>query len=169
MNNVIKFNLFESTKSLIYNDDIINGMFNNNEIYGILYVLKNGILDPKFKIHNNEIIYQILLYFQDENITNTFILIEILHYLIDNGADFNIQDDDGYTLMMILYEQDHYDEMFYLIDKGADLTLTCEDGNDLFDMMIDYQDHKLIDKIKNKYPEQYKKYLINKKSKKFNL
>jgi hypothetical protein len=70
---------------------------------------------------------------------------------------------------MILYEQDHYDEVFYLIDKGADLTIVCEDGNDLFDMMIDYQEHKLIDKIKNKYPEQYKKYLINKKSKKFNL
>jgi len=160
--------MFESINQELKANDLMIKMFKNNEITGILYALRNNVLDPNLKIDNTDLILYIKKFYDYNNIKRTDIH-EIIEYLVENGADINVQDVvDGSTLLMSLYEIDEIETMYYLIEKGADMSIKGHD-EDLFDLINYYDDEETLNEIKTRFPEQYERYLKNKKARDFNL
>jgi ankyrin repeat protein len=85
--------------------------------------------------------------------------------LIEAEANLDIQDDEGNTSLMLAAYSKNNEIVYHLIEAGASWNIKNNDGNDFLDTPDYYTKHKIIEK----YPEQYKKYLMIKKSEKFNL
>lgn len=56
-------------------------------------------------------------------------MIEIIHLLVDSGADINIQDENGGSALLIAYFNNDLSLMKYFIDHGADVNLLFDNGN----------------------------------------
>ena len=102
----------------------------------------------------------------------------MLNYLLENGADPNIQARNGWTCLIIAahYHLSGNSKIKYessselgviskLIESGANWNLVTDNDGDFLQML----DNNLFKIIIEKYPEQYKKYLRKKESKNFNL
>lgn len=92
--------------------------------------------------------------------------------LIENGAEINLTNDDGFSAIMIA-ASDAYNFSKYnsnkkivdiLIENNADLNIQNTKGQDIFDI-----NEKTIEYINNKFPEKYKEYLEKKEANKYNL
>jgi ankyrin repeat protein len=96
--------------------------------------------------------------------------LDIVKILLKYGANINDVDNNNETSIISAAMNSGTNVILYLLEKGA--SWTRDNSNNFF---IDYlnkfntNEKKLIDEIKNLYPEEYKKYLKIKKSEKFNL
>jgi len=106
--------------------------------------------------------------------------IVIVKELLKAGANPNCQNTTGNTPLIIAsrdrftrakvrtgWEWDKYEENVIeeLIRAGADWNIKNNEGEDFFDYLIEY--FRLP--LKEKYPKQYKEYLIKKEADKYNL
>lgn len=98
---------------------------------------------------------------------------DIADLLIDSGANLNLQNRYGENaLVSAVKKQYDFAEnidsniIINLLDNGGDALMVDNHGDCFFDYL---KKHKIKDFFTNKYPQLYKKYLIHKKSKKFNL
>ena len=65
--------------------------------------------------------------------------LNIVEYLVDNGADMNKIRVSHQTPLYVAIERGHFDVMKYLVDKGADLNKATTDGNHLTPLHIAVQ------------------------------
>lgn len=106
--------------------------------------------------------------------------IDIVKELIKAGSNLNVQNKSGFTPLIDAardrgirnkvrkgWEKNIYEENILeeLIKAGANWNIKNVEGEDFFDFLIDYFREPIIDK----YPKQYKKYLIKKNAEKYNL
>ena len=54
--------------------------------------------------------------------------IDIVKYLVEQGADLNAQDEDGWTVLMWAAQRGHIDIVRYLVEQGAEVNLQYKDG-----------------------------------------
>jgi len=96
-----------------------------------------------------------------------------IELLIDDvELDLNYTDSVGMSALMLSHNDINITQI--LIDAGADWNIKNYEGKDLFDLMDqmdrDYFSEEMrTDKIKEKYPDKYQKYLMVKKANEFNL
>ena len=106
--------------------------------------------------------------------------VSIVKELLKAGVNPNVQSRFGYTPLIDAardrgirnkvrtgWEKDIYEENILeeLIKAGADWNLKNQDGEDFFDFLSNYFRQPLIDK----YPEQYKEYMMKKDANKYNI
>jgi hypothetical protein len=60
--------------------------------------------------------------------------------LLDEGVNINIQDDDGFTPLIIAIVNKDIDLVELLIEKGADVSIKDNDGKDVFDYLKEEYD-----------------------------
>ena len=93
--------------------------------------------------------------------------VEILKLLLEYGANPNIQETDGWTVLMICVIFDCQDCAKELLKNGANLYIKNRFGNTFFDIIKPYT--KIKDEIFKEFPEIYKEYLTYMKAKKYNI
>jgi ankyrin repeat protein len=177
-----------------YNESLLTICIRSEFFKSVLYLIQNGIDINKQEVDGNTpimsaislrmiktlmnngadiniqndnkitLINYLLPTIKDELEENT----EIIEYLLDNGADINIMDSDQQTFLMNAAENHFADIVYMFID--CDWNQKNIDDEDFFDILnnsseIDY----LVDDLKKEYPEKYNKYLVKKKSNKFNI
>jgi len=59
---------------------------------------------------------------------------KITKYLIEIGADLNVQDDFGYTCTMISAYRNDLDTLLLFVKNGADLSIKDNNGKTIFDV-----------------------------------
>jgi len=94
--------------------------------------------------------------------------VKIIKLLIDTGANLNIQDFNGYTALMYAADFSNVrgiDTVILLIDAGAYWHKINKDEKDFLDLLTDEYQKIII----NRYPIEYKEYLIRKNAEKYNL
>lgn len=89
----------------------------------------------------------------------------IIDYLIERGADINLQDDEGRTALMHAGEVHSFDILQTLLEAGAEWYIKDNYGYDFFY----YTTGEYADMIKEDYPEEYKEYLMKKDAEKYNI
>lgn len=146
------------TKFKIFEQNSLIDAANNSSSAVVKYILGNSDIDV------NET--------DDKNWTALFYgawndNINIIKDLIKAGIDVNIKDENGFSALSIAakFVGEDLDIVEELIAAGADLSIMSDDKKDCFEVLpIKFQEL-----ITNKYPEQYKKYLIKKDQGKYNL
>jgi len=147
---ITKFKLYESNDSIMnFIDDIENGNYDAVKFY-----------IKKYKFVDDDSLYMSPL-----QVAIDYGQPIIAHLLIDNGADLNFQDNEGWTPLMWANMRKEYDLLVLMIKMGADLTIEETSSNDVVYMMSS----ETIRRIKSELPEAYQKYLKVKKAKEFNL
>ena len=58
----------------------------------------------------------------------SFNRVDILRYLLENGAEINVKDDQGYTPLLLAIETESLDAFKLLLDNGADPNSKQIDG-----------------------------------------
>ena len=106
-------------------------------------------------------------------------LTETVKFLLENGADPNIQADDGsYPLKMctsyyFMLSDERWLNLIKILTKyGANWNLLDEDGYCAFDEYergVSFEISKEKQKLIELFPEQYKEYLLHKDLEKFNI
>ena len=177
MEKLKSFDLFESK---INNNDLeftIKHMINNcrekssPDLKGILLLfdlIPNEILKHKDYLFNNIFpLFSNIKKYSNYNVDDIYKLIKIL---LDNGIDIDKKDNDGYTLLETSLTIND-EKIFRLILDHNPRCFSSEVSEDIFAAAIDHPNlsFNLLDIIQNVYPHLYKKYLSQKKSKKFNL
>jgi ankyrin repeat protein len=83
-----------------------------------------------------------------------------------SDIDVNIQDNDGNTALIWALYNGYLEIVIELLKMpNIDLNIKDKDGKDFFDYLKEDQKEKIIDE----FPEQYQRYLMNKKIDKYNL
>jgi len=150
---------------------LIRACYNNNQDMVILMLRKGA--DIEFRDIYNYTPLENVVYYN---------MINMIKLLLENGANPNI---DIELFMMnninkksirLLYEYGmkykyfnikHNIHKFFDIIKDFDFDLSSK--NELGRDIIEDLDKKTLQKFKEKYPKKYKKYLIKKQAKKFNI
>ena len=70
--------------------------------------------------------------------------IEIVDYLIHNGADINYQNKDGMTAAMKSAERNHFYVLKILIENNADIERTDYTGRSLEEITKNSRDKRMI-------------------------
>jgi len=91
--------------------------------------------------------------------------INIIKLLIENNVELNNIDKNGRTPLIMVAEYNRIETAYLLIDAGADWNI-ANNNNETF---LEIFPEKNREKIINKYPDMYKKYLMIENTKKFNL
>lgn len=60
--------------------------------------------------------------------------LEVVKYLIENGADINAKDSNGDNLLMIALEYRELDIVKYLLEKGANVNIKNNEGKTVLDL-----------------------------------
>jgi len=107
---------------------------------------------------------------------------KIIDLLINNGCNVNLVDDKNQTALHIVskYYKSYNNETKYkksilrLLESDIDWNIEDETNKDFLDYLQPnsiYPDYNsnLINEIKEKFPEKYKKYIREKEAKKFNI
>ena len=89
---------------------------------------------------------------------------DIIKIMIKNGLDVNVKYETTLLYEIANDQQIDYELMYILIDAGADWTIEFN-GDTFLDVMYNNEREKVIEK----YPEKYERYLKNRKAKEFNL
>ena len=71
--------------------------------------------------------------------------VDLLNLLYVNNAKIDIQNIYGQTPLMIALEKGNVEVVKFLVDLGADLNLRDDDGKTALDLVIKYEDKKMID------------------------
>jgi len=149
---ITKFKIFETQ---VDSDDIMKliSEIEENNIDFVRQWIKDGysINDPS-------------LHMQPIMIAIDYSQEEIAKLLLDNGADLNLQDMEGWTPLMWTIIRGMDNLLISMIRKEPDLTIEDEEDKDIFDHLRT-KAYLIIDN----FPDQYKKYIEKKKSKEFNL
>jgi len=154
----------------------------NNKTSLIKELLKNGF-NPNTKITYHLYISEVplLLIESGKKLPN----LEIIQLLIDYGANVNLINNDWPIIYQIIYNSNRLIKKPILLEiikkfikAGANLLFINKDRGNFFDIIkkkTEWKDFtqkfedQLFDMIKIEAPEQYKKYLIEKDIKKYNL
>jgi serine/threonine-protein phosphatase 6 regulatory ankyrin repeat subunit B len=92
--------------------------------------------------------------------------IKIVKELLNQGIDVNIQNNYGWTALIYASYKGHLDIVKELLKKDEiNLNLKDNDGKDFFDHLKDNQKEIIM----IEFPEEYEKYLMNKKINKYNI
>ena len=96
--------------------------------------------------------------------------LDILKYLVKCGIDIDFINPPNKTILMNTIRDGNNDLFYFLIDIGADLTIKDSDGQDFLDFFEnDGEMEDMLEYLKKNRPNDYNKYLIDKKRRDFNL
>jgi len=150
-------NGYDVNKKRNFNTPLMTAVSLNSERYDIIiYLIKHGA-DVNAIDNNNRSVLNWAVYVGD---------LKTIKLLIKYGANINIVDKYDDSLLNIAAIQSHFEILFYLLTLNNIEWYFLDKHNKFF---IDYLSVKYKNKIKKLYPKKYMKYLIYKKSKKFNL
>ena len=62
--------------------------------------------------------------------------VDVIKYLIEHGADINMQDNAGCTALMRASYSGYVDLVLYLLDQGADKSIKDFQGKDVYKRQI---------------------------------
>jgi len=92
--------------------------------------------------------------------------IKTVEKLIDLKIDLNYQDPSNeYTALITTAVQGYYEVLELLIESGSDLTLKDKTDCDFSNYIPEFK----LEEYKNKYPEQFKDFILKNDSNKFGL
>lgn len=91
--------------------------------------------------------------------------IDILEFLVNLGMKPDNISKNNTLSFIFCADKDIINWLHKYIELGADISLKDKNDEDIFDKL----DKKEIDIIINKYPKQYKNYLIKKSAEKYNI
>jgi ankyrin repeat protein len=158
---ITKFKIFESTQQKLDNDLYLYTSYSSS-LQTMRDLIKNGA-NVNYQISNGWTPLMRAIF------KNFFSGVKLL---IENGANVNIINNDGFSALMVV-ASDTYDYekrksvkkiIDLLIENGADLNVKNAKGQDIFDI-----NDKLHEYIGNKFPKEYKNYLIKKDSERYNI
>lgn len=104
-------------------------------------------------------------------------ILPVVKLFIKYGADINIQDNYGSTALIKSVTFNRLYVADELIKNGADWELKNDEGNTFLDFLFYKADgfnintdvKGYIERLKNKYPDKFEKYMMQKNAKKYNL
>ncbi len=80
---------------------------------------------------------------------------ELMEFLIKNGADINLQDEDGNTALMYAMQANRLTNAQFLIHNGAKVNLQNKDGKMAFDFVCENSSLKLMELLINAFSSEY--------------
>ena len=161
---VKKYNqLFENKKDSLLNISV-NKLIENKDIATVVLLFENNIIKDKDLL--NDLLYNFFEFWEfNKGVENDYIL-KFLKYILKNGGDVDLIDGSGYSVIMNASYIAH--EMCDIVLKYNPDLVYKNPNNEDYDV-FDMDEQLNIEHIKNKYSEQYDKYLREKQAKKFKI
>lgn len=138
-------NTYSTWGTSVFSSAICNYSKKNKDSLKIIELLINNGADINKKFHHyildstNPLLCSIILDIP-----------ELTFYLIEKGADINVCDKDGNTVVMIALEKRHKKLFYKLIDAGANITSVNKDGISVLNYAISNKYEDIAIKLINK-------------------
>ena len=88
--------------------------------------------------------------------------LEIVQYLVENGANINAKNDSGSTALMIASYEGKFEVVEYLIEKGANVNAKNNDGLTALDCATIYFKNEISSLMRDKIPSVEKLFSADK-------
>lgn len=167
-----KFEKYDASLDLnhILNDEVFEDSHAMELLNKVKYAIDNDCVIDNINttwINRTPLILCSILSCHIQKSTSKYIHIyaQIAKKLLDAGANIDYVDSDKKSALIWSSEREHFDVMKLLIEEGANWNIIDVYMHDFFDYLTAKQQQDIM----NKYPEQYKEYIMKKTATKFNV